>query len=70
MENKNNTINSEENSAYLETSFVDPKKIIEVAGIKRGDKVADFGCGGGYFSIPTSEAVGETGEVFAFDILP
>lgn len=51
-------------------SFVDPKKIIEIAEIKKGDKVADFGCGPGYFSLPAAEAVGEEGTVYAFDVLP
>ena len=51
-------------------TFVDPKKIIEVAEIKKGEKVADFGCGPGYFSLPAAEAVGEEGTVYAFDVLP
>jgi ubiquinone/menaquinone biosynthesis C-methylase UbiE len=51
-------------------SFVDPRKIIKIAGIKRGDKVADFGCGAGYFSIPIAVVVGDGGEVYAFDVLP
>lgn len=50
-------------------SFVDPKKIIKMAGVKQGDKVADFGCGAGYFSIPAATIVGEGGEVYAFDVL-
>jgi ubiquinone/menaquinone biosynthesis C-methylase UbiE len=51
-------------------TFVDPKKIIELAEFKKGQKVADFGCGPGYFSLPASEAVGEEGTVYAFDVLP
>ncbi len=51
-------------------TFVDPKEIIEMAQIKPGQKVADFGCGPGYFSLPASEAVGEEGTVYAFDVLP
>lgn len=50
--------------------FVDPKEVITKSGIKEGDKVADFGCGPGYFSIPISKIVGESGEVYAFDVLP
>ena len=49
--------------------FVDPVEIIKIAGIKEGDKVADFGCGPGYFSIPIANLVGESGEVYAFDVL-
>lgn len=51
-------------------SFVDPRKILKMAGIKKGDKVADFGCGGGYFSVPAATIVGETGEIYSFDVLP
>lgn len=51
-------------------SFVDPKEIIKIAEIKSGQKVADFGCGPGYFSLPAAEAVGEGGIVYAFDVLP
>ncbi|MFA6184205.1 MAG: methyltransferase domain-containing protein [Parcubacteria group bacterium] len=51
-------------------TFVDPKQIIELAEFKKGEKVADFGCGPGYFSLPAAEAVGEEGMVYAFDILP
>ncbi|MDX9913395.1 MAG: methyltransferase domain-containing protein [Candidatus Moranbacteria bacterium] len=51
-------------------AFVDPKKIIEMAEIKKGERVADFGCGPGYFSLPAAEAVGEEGTVYAFDVLP
>lgn len=61
-----------ENEVRLEDkkSFVDPKEVIAVAGIKIGDKVADFGCGPGYFSLPASASVGESGVVYAFDVLP
>lgn len=51
-------------------SFVDPKKILKMAGVKSNDKVADFGCGAGYFSIPAAVIVGEGGEVHCFDVLP
>lgn len=51
-------------------SFVDPDEIIKIAQIKKGEKVADFGCGPGYFSLPAAEAVGEAGMVYSFDVLP
>lgn len=56
--------------ANLAIAFVNPDEIIKMADIKKGEKVADFGCGPGYFSIPISKIVGETGEVYAFDVLP
>lgn len=50
--------------------FLDPEKIIDMAGITKGSVVVDFGCGPGYFSIPLAETVGEDGKIFALDILP
>lgn len=50
--------------------FLDPEKIIDLAGIGKGCTVVDFGCGPGYFSIPLAQTVGEDGKVFSLDILP
>ena len=36
-------------------------------GIKKDDKVLDFGCGNGNYTIPTAIIVGEKGEVFVID---
>ncbi|MEF3691872.1 MAG: class I SAM-dependent methyltransferase [Candidatus Moraniibacteriota bacterium] len=74
MQNKN----QEEEQALVESVvdfgkgsfFVSPEKIIKIAGIKSGDKVADFGCGAGYFSLPAAKTVGEAGQILAFDVLP
>ena len=45
-----------------------PYKTLENLGLQPGDIMADIGCGIGYFTIPASEVVGETGKVFAMDI--
>lgn len=50
--------------------FIDPDSIIMQAGIEKGNAIADFGCGPGFFSIPLAKAVGEEGRVFALDVLP
>jgi ubiquinone/menaquinone biosynthesis C-methylase UbiE len=50
--------------------FIDPQLIIAQLDLKEGDLVADFGCGPGYFSLPFAKAVGESGKVFALDVLP
>lgn len=50
--------------------FLDPEKIIELAGIKKGNVVIDFGCGPGYFSIPLAQVVSEEGKVVSLDVLP
>jgi ubiquinone/menaquinone biosynthesis C-methylase UbiE len=36
--------------------------------VSKGMTVLDYGCGNGYFSIPISELVGNTGKVYSIDI--
>ncbi|RYD59763.1 MAG: methyltransferase [Sphingomonadales bacterium] len=43
-----------------------PGEILALAGIKPGDKVADFLMGGGYWTRILSPAVGPTGHVYAY----
>jgi predicted methyltransferase len=43
-----------------------PGELLALAGIKSGDKVADFVMGGGYFTRILSAAVGPTGHVYAY----
>lgn len=43
-------------------------QMLEFIGIKKGETVADIGCGGGYFSWQFSKAVGEEGTVYATEI--
>jgi len=48
--------------------FLSPTQIVSKLKLKKGDRVADFGCGvGGYLAL-LSEAVGRTGKVFALDL--
>lgn len=46
------------------------KNIIEEVGIKQGFKVLDYGCGPGSYVLPVSELIGETGKLYALDVLP
>jgi ubiquinone/menaquinone biosynthesis C-methylase UbiE len=46
------------------------KNIIEEVGIKQGFKVLDYGCGPGGYIPPVSELIGETGKLYALDVLP
>lgn len=49
--------------------FLDPKKIFNQTPLVRGWKVADFGCGSGYFSLEAARRVGDAGSVWAIDVL-
>ncbi len=48
--------------------FKNPYKILESAGLKKEQKVLEIGCGPGFFTIPASEMVGESGKVYAVDL--
>ena len=43
------------------------EKFLRDIGIKKGQKVLDFGCGSGNYAIPTARIVGEEGLVYALD---
>ena len=43
-----------------------PGELLEMMGVKAGDKVADFVIGGGYFTRILSAAVGPSGQVYAY----
>jgi arsenite methyltransferase len=45
-----------------------PQRVIAVVNIRPGDRVADLGSGGGYFTFRLAEAVGPAGRVYAVDI--
>lgn len=57
-------------SENARTHFVDPALALQGLPIQAGQKVADFGCGSGYFSLEFARRVGAEGEVWALDILP
>lgn len=59
-------------AAYLQfrERFRKPEETVSALGIGEGQKVLDFGCGIGSYSIPISQLVGETGRVYALDVHP
>lgn len=48
--------------------FLHPERIARYFDLRPGMVVADFGAGGGYFTIPAARLVGPEGKVFAIDI--
>jgi arsenite methyltransferase len=47
-----------------------PEEILKTLALKQGQKIADIGAGGGYFSLKFADAVGKQGAVYAVDIDP
>ena len=47
-----------------------PDEVIAALELKRGQTIADLGCGGGYFSLRFAEEAGESGRVYAVDANP
>ncbi len=48
--------------------FISPSQIIDSLGIRKGDIVADIGCGSGAYVFASSKEVGDKGKVYAVDI--
>lgn len=43
------------------------QRFLQIAGIRSGDAVLDFGCGRGCYTIPAAKVVGNRGVVYALD---
>ena len=50
--------------------FKDPYKLLKEAGLEKGQKVLEVGCGPGFYTIPAARIVGEEGIVYAVDVNP
>jgi len=46
------------------------RRILREVGIRRGDRVLDYGCGPGSYIGPLAELVGEEGRIYALDLHP
>ena len=49
-------------------AFLKTENILKRIGVKPQMKVADVGCGTGFFTIPMAKIVGDKGKIFAIDI--
>ncbi len=49
--------------------FLNPEKLLKQVPLEPEMTVADFGCGNGYFSVPSGLLIGKKGQVFALDIM-
>ncbi len=47
-----------------------PQRVLEALTLRAGDRVADLGAGGGYFTFRFAQAVGPEGRVYAVDVDP
>ena len=52
----------------IQNGFLEPEKIVASFKIKKGDHIADFGAGHGYFTIAFARTAGGDGKVYAIDI--
>jgi ubiquinone/menaquinone biosynthesis C-methylase UbiE len=59
-------------AAYLKfrERFRKPELFVQNIGVSEGNRVLDYGCGIGSYSIPLAKAVGNSGRVYALDIHP
>jgi ubiquinone/menaquinone biosynthesis C-methylase UbiE len=49
--------------------FLDPERVLFLAGLASGQTVVDFGSGSGFYSLAAARIVGEQGMVYSIDIL-
>ena len=57
-------------TAVFGIKFIDPQAVLSQLEIRDRVKVADFGCGAGFFSLAFAQKIGKEGMVYALDILP
>jgi ubiquinone/menaquinone biosynthesis C-methylase UbiE len=49
-------------------AMLPPERTLRLMGLREGDVMVDIGCGIGYFTVPASEIVGNSGKVYAVDV--
>ncbi len=54
----------------VKSLFLPPEKALAQIGIKASDRVVDYGCGPGRYTIPLARMLGDSGTLYAVDIHP
>jgi predicted methyltransferase len=63
-----NSLSQESDRARKRDVWQRPGEVMDALGVKPGHRVADIGCGFGYFTFRLAARVGAEGKVFAVDI--
>lgn len=53
---------------FRRDAWQQPERVVATLGIEAGDRVADIGAGGGYFTFLLADAAGGKGRVYAVDV--
>lgn len=49
--------------------FLNPAEVVAQTGLMMGQTVADLGCGNGFYVLPAAQMIGNTGTVYAVDLM-
>ena len=49
-------------------NFLKPEMVVDLLDIRPGEKIADFGCGAGFFTVLLGQRVGSAGMVYGLDV--
>ena len=55
-------------SGFGRDGWQKPDEVVDLLDVRAGDRIADLGAGGGYFTFRLSEATGPRGKVYAVDV--
>ena len=55
-------------SGFGRDGWQQPDQVVDSLGVRAGDRIADLGAGGGYFTFRLAEATGLDGKVYAVDV--